>query len=573
MATERGLDFGTDVAFTHGPLGFLAVPRLWYGDLATLAFLHTAVLWLALGVSVVWALRRTLPAPLAVPLAFLALMVAPSAEVAIALTAVWCLAVLVDEAPEWTVRVVVRGGALLGALESLVLLRSGPVIVVMCAVALAARADRRRTLPRFAACAVVAFGALWFACGQGAGNLDDFVRTSIQVVGGYPQAMGAAASSRAYPAVIALMAVALVATAGAATTASRLRGAAAAAVMAVAAFVLFKEAVVRADPAHLAIFFTTAAILGSAIPFGRRRVVAIGAVVVLAALAIGLPRSDRPTIEASPVAHLQTASRQFRILVSPGRRAALVASGRRWMAAVFRLDPASLRLLRGHTVHIDPWDISAAWFYRLRWDPLPVFQNYSAYTASLDRLNAARLSAPNGPQRILRENTEVVGFQRSPPALDGRNPAWDPPAQSVAMLCDYAPLRTTARWQVLGKVRDRCGAPQLIRSIKARDDQTFELPAAQGGAVLIKIHGAGVGGRERVRTLLYRARVRQAVVNGVAAYRLVPGTAADGLLTSIDARLDFPSPFALDPAARTLAITGIGHDVRIDVLRLPMRGT
>jgi hypothetical protein len=274
------------------------------------------------------------------------------------------------------------------------------------------------------------------------------------------------------------------------------------------------------------------------------------------------------------VAHLRKASAQFRTLVSPGRRAAVTAGGRRWISAIFQLDPASLRLLRGHTVDVEPWDISAAWFYGLRWKPLPVFQDYSAYTAALDRLNARALAAAGGPQRILRENTAVIGFQPSPPAIDGRNPPWDPPAQSVAMLCHYAPLRTTVRWQVLGKVRDRCGAPRLVQSITAGDGQVVTLPAAApGGAVLIRIHGAGVSGAERLRTLLYRARDRHAVVNGAVAFRLVPGTAADGLLTSIDAGRDFPRPFALGTQVKTLAITGTGRAVRIDVFRMPIAAT
>jgi hypothetical protein len=243
------------------------------------------------------------------------------------------------------------------------------------------------------------------------------------------------------------------------------------------------------------------------------------------------------------------------------------------MRAVYKLDPPTLRLLEGRTVHVDPWEIALAWYYGLRWRPLPVFQDYSAYTASLDRLNAGRLDAAGGPERVVRENTALVDPQYPQPTIDGRLPAWDPPAQSLALLCNYAPLRTTARWQVLGKVRDRCGPPQLIRSLHVRDGQTVTLPAAgDGGAVFIRIRGAGVSGRERLRALLYRARARQAVLNGTQAYRLIPGTAGDGLITSIPRTVDFPGPFSLSPDVRTIAITGVGRSLGIDVFRMTVAG-
>ena len=82
----------------------------------------------------------------------------------------------------------------------------------------------------------------------------------------------------------------------------------------------------------------------------------------------------------------------------------------------------------------------AAWAYELDWRPQPVFQNYSAYTSALDRLNAATIEGPDGPERLLRENAQVVDAEFPTPDIDNRFLGWDPPEQARAVLCNFAPL-------------------------------------------------------------------------------------------------------------------------------------
>jgi hypothetical protein len=115
MAGHRGLHFGSQVIFTYGPLGFLSVPGLWYQELAVPAFLYSALLYIALCVSLIWALRRTLNGVASLVLTVLILAAATGIEVPVALTAVWCLAVLSPDPPPYSRRLVVFGGAALGA--------------------------------------------------------------------------------------------------------------------------------------------------------------------------------------------------------------------------------------------------------------------------------------------------------------------------------------------------------------------------------------------------------------------------------------------------------------------------
>ena len=99
IAVHRGMHFGTHVIFTYGPLGFLGLPWLWYGGLAVIAFLYQAALHIALSLTLVWALRRTLHPVVALVLTFVVLVTSPTMDVPVALTAVWCLAALSSAAP------------------------------------------------------------------------------------------------------------------------------------------------------------------------------------------------------------------------------------------------------------------------------------------------------------------------------------------------------------------------------------------------------------------------------------------------------------------------------------------
>ena len=65
VAARSGLDFGSGVDFTYGPLGFLAIPSLYYVSTGVLAGLFTFVLRLVTVVALLWSARQSLGLPLA----------------------------------------------------------------------------------------------------------------------------------------------------------------------------------------------------------------------------------------------------------------------------------------------------------------------------------------------------------------------------------------------------------------------------------------------------------------------------------------------------------------------------
>src|SRR3954447_442892 len=55
-----GLQFGPDLLFTYGPLGFLREPLLVYPMTARLAFVYGLIIHFALCAALIWGLRRAL---------------------------------------------------------------------------------------------------------------------------------------------------------------------------------------------------------------------------------------------------------------------------------------------------------------------------------------------------------------------------------------------------------------------------------------------------------------------------------------------------------------------------------
>lgn len=573
MAAHMRLHFGSEVVWTYGPLSFLMIPGTYYSGLAALGFCYQGLLFIAYCVSVFWALRRSAGAPLALVVTFFAVIALPNATLPLVIVTVWCLVALSGDAPPYARRLVSLGGGAFGALECLIRLSWGPTILIVCAVTLLALPGRRRELPIFLVSAAVAFAALWFAAGQALGNLPDFARAAVQVVSGYSDAMGLKSFAGKYLPISAVTLAGLVAAGAITCSGPRERRIAAGVVVAVVSFVVFKEGAVRYDVFHIVVFFATATMLLLAMPWrGGMRIVGAAAILVVGAVAIHITPSAAQ-MNFNPVTHVKSFVSQVRTLASPGRRKAIIDRGRFFTEIQYQVDPATLALLKGHRVHVDPWSAAVAWAYDLNWKPLPVFQDYQAYTPSLDHQNARALESTSGPDRILRENVPVVEPRFHLPAIDGRNPSWESPAATIAELCNFTPLHTTNRWQVLGRVANRCGAPRLIGSARTSYGTSTVVPRARADElVFAKVHGAAVSGLENVRAFLLRARFRYAIVNGRTVWRLVPGTAADGLLVSVPPAADFPGRgFTLSPGARTLTLTGTSGSLTLDFYAMPIR--
>jgi hypothetical protein len=579
MAVDQGLRFGKEVVFTYGPLGFLNSRIVWFSGLSVLSFLYAAALYVLFCVGLVWSLRRALPLLVTILVAFVAVAWLPMPLLEIGLlTAVFaCFWLLEAERSGRALWAFVFAASAFAAPAALIKLSTGPLVAVVFLVALiGARAGARRI-----AAYIVVFLALvvvlWLASGQRLGDVPAFVGHTIEISSGYSSAMLRSTTVAPWKVVAAVVAaigsgLALVAATwlwGGRDRATRWAGVVIAALV---SFAIYKEGVVRVDAGHLTVLFGNAAVLWIAVGLGgrhRRLMLAAAAIV----FAISLPvRPAGLGTSFDPVSNVRDAVENARTLFSPGRRDTLIADGHAAMEAQYGLAPQGLAAVRGHTVAVEPWEAGAAWAYELDWRPLPVFQNYSAYTPGLDRLNAEAVEDPAGPERLLRHNPLVVQPEFPGADLDDRFLGWDPPEQARAVLCNFAPLWEDERWQVLGRVEDRCGAERAIGSVSATAGETVDVPApGPGEVVFARIHGAGVSGLERVQAFLFHAASRHAVVNGTTRYRIIPETAGDGLLLRAAPGIVAPGPFDPVPEASTLAVEGGADRITYDFYALQVR--
>jgi hypothetical protein len=337
------------------------------------------------------------------------------------------------------------------------------------------------------------------------------------------------------------------------------------ALWAVLAFTSFKAGYVRHDPAHASIFF--ASMLGGLVAFGwapHRRTTAwlIGALVLLANFAA--PR-ENPADRVEPLHRASRLLDEAKLLAQGGATEKAIASARAARVPVAQLDPKLIAAVHG-SVHVEPADAGIPWVEGMRWRPLPVFQSFSAYTSDLDERNAAMVRSPHGPQQILRETVNTI---------DGRNPAWESPAAQREMLCHFRVPTIIGRWALLDRVAPRCGAPRALATVRAKLGRPAAVPPAPDAAsvVFVRIDGIAVSGLERLRAALYRALPRTVFLDGGRFFRLVPGTAADGLVLRVPKRADFPAPFSLDQGTNTLTVArGADHgDIRLRFYAMRIR--
>jgi hypothetical protein len=583
MATHRGLDWGTQIIFNYGPLGFLAVPVTIYGGLTALAGAYTVAVLVGLAWTFLWATwRGGLPLALAVATAFVACSLT-TLDAVVPIVFICCaLALREDPSPRWRAAIVYGGGTLC-ALESLVKLSSGLAVLAMVAITVLALPGRRgANLGRFAATFVATVTVLWFAAGQGFANVDDYLTTSASVVSGYSAGVMATGSAATARVGLALVAAALVACWIRTREVPRGRRTGSLALVAILSLIAWKEGFVRQDFGHLHIFFAWMLAPWIALVVAPRgRWLWLGmAGFTATVVAFFLANNARPADYFDPIESARTAVTQVHDLLDPAARGRNREAARQLDRSLYRVDRRTLEEIGGRSVDVYPWNASLAWALELNWHPVPAFQSFTAYAPTLDDRNADALASASGPRLVLRHQTGPTRpGQRTVFGIDARYAPYDTPAATLALLCHFHALRTTPRYQLLARTANRCGDPRPLRSVDAGYGETVAIPrpSRRDEVVLAEVSGLAPSGLERLRTFLFRAAIRYVVFAGGATYRLVPANAGDGLILTAPRRLDFPPPWRLAPNTSTITFAkepgfaSPANSLRIDFYAMPIR--
>lgn len=569
LAIHDGKQFGTEIVFTYGPLGFLRRPFLFFTGLGPIAFVYASALLLAFACSLVWRIRLEAGVVIACVSSFLIIALIPMAELGTPLAVIWALALLSRRQPQHTLTVLMTGGAVFAAIEAQIKLSSGPLIFLVLLMALVGARASRRQVGTFLGVFIASFGVLWMAAGQHLSNLPDFTVNSIEIAAGYNQAMGTVGDSIAIPLAFISLVGLTAAWAWFGDWRDRRAQVAAVSVVLLTGFLAYKQGVVRADAGHQATFLGLMAIIWLAVPSTPRlKALTFAGAAVLVVLSINTRGSDW-TGTINPIDNLSVFREQVELLADSDRREEIAQRQRFGLILAYGLPPEGVEQLRSGGASIDPWETAMAWAYNLDWDPLPVFQTYTAFTSKLDRLNADALESPDGPDRIVRPDPDSVD-PLSPGGLDGRFPGWDPPAQMIATICNYEVTSTGNAWQVLTRTGNRCETPAPSGVVKASFNEVVDVPApGPSEIVYAKVKGAEVHGFELLRNLLYKPVARVAATADGGRFRLVPDTAQDGLILRAGKRAGLgTAPNALVPQTPTLELTGPDGDLSFEFFRM-----
>jgi len=553
IGATRGWEFGTDILFTSGPLGFLENTLAEFRGQFVLGvafgLVSLALLWAALYLS----LRRlTTSAPAAIGAGFLTVAIGgfPFGDRLIA--AFGGFAVLWLGSRKCNVRGtcwLVAAISVAAALQVLVKFSEGVILVALAGIVAVFAVPTRsavKTLGTALGVVIPTTVVLWLVAGQSLTTLPRYVVASQSLVAGYPDSMAYEQQTFALSYLLAVVIVAAVlvfAWRAGRDVSTRARWGIVASVVVILTFG-FKQGFTRHD-GHDQLFFALAAVLLIVVANRRTRVVAWTLAAVAAVCAgAGLEKFD-------PLPARDNWADAVQVAVDSSYHRTLQAEAVAEARAQYALSPAILDAIGDRPVSLDPWEATLPWAYGMNWRPVPMFQNYSAYTEYLDALNAeALLSAPK----------DQVVLRSSGPGLDGRNPLWETPRYMLALVCDYRATLADKTWQVLSHATDRCGAPTRVDTRTVEAGQAVTVPRAAAGDLLVaRFVPDALRGVDALAAIVFKPLKPLTITADGDQFRVPRGLSDGPLLMKLPVAAMWPEHFGGDTDYRRLVFSEPGR--------------
>jgi glycosyltransferase involved in cell wall biosynthesis len=531
-AFAGGRQFGRDLVFTYGPWGFVPLgvyhPATFSLMLAAQAFFCLA---LAAGVTALAALGfRRAWAGIAWAIAF-CVFSAPLFGFMPDSAFVYCGAVLLlvheaDRAHRWRPVLVLLTVAVAwaGLIKFTYFVLGGVVVAAIAGADLLQRRGRWLTVPLTYALAVA---VLWLAASQSLGGIVPFVRTSLEVAGGYSDAM-AVWTHPAEQMTPFLVAGACLLGARAFATGAR-AGAPHTLALAWLYFQVFKGSFVRHDGHEMLAYLALPVLTLLYAPFLWRDARGWLGRALLASLVVA---SVWPQLAGWRLFHGQTYL-GFVALNVQGAGGKLAAADRllRGPDTARRLVLHYIATVRATqkripfpvpkgSVDLYPFEQAYIVAYRWPWAGRPVFQSYVAYTPALAELNAQHLRSERAPETIF------FAVQ----TIDRRYPSLDDGLSWPELLARYEVRGSAGPYVWL----ERAAMPRPwtlapVGTVTARFGEEVAVPAGDLVWARIDVRLTLYG---RLVRALYKVPQPTLAVNGGARFQLVPDLAHAGFLLS-----------------------------------------
>lgn len=548
MAALQHLRFGHDIVFTFGPLGYVLqgtpTPEL----ARSTAYLTAALLIVAsIGIWSVCSGRSGIFFRAAFALSLVVMLNIVSVDYVVFAGSLAFLA-RTARSPRWgpwaalALALVAAFGLLSKQTLGLDVLGPAGVFWVVQFI----QGPRRRRIAA-AVSLVIAFvvcaTALLIAFGSVA-NVMEYLSTSREIIAGYSSAMSLKADREVMLGGVAIFIIVALAS----LSLGRERKLALSAAIVVTLFLAWKHGFVRADD-HVIYFFVVA---GAAAPLigiaarGRYATIAGAAATTAAFCGLGYMTLHYHLDLISPFDPSRLAANGA-YLVDPVGSARRGAETTAAALAGDQLPPDVRHAIGKRGVDVISAETALVPANGFRWNPLPVFQSYTAYTPALDALNARSLSTRP-------PDFEFFRFED----IDGRFPFSAEPETFAELLCDYSPTPFTAITRATGKfillartAARRCSEEAIGTSTTAALNTRIAVPVPTHSSDLIRVRldlrttalGKVASALWRPPTVLMEATYRDGMVQ---RWRLVPETTGDGVVIS-------PMPRGPDDARRLFA--------------------
>jgi hypothetical protein len=518
--------WGRDIAFTYGPLGYLRYPVF------EPTLLRPLLLWNALlaaaAIACVLALLRRAPTA---PAALLAAIVVAASSL-LSGKGVFTLLPLFAA-------VLYFGGArrervvAAFAIAATGVLANAYVASLMFGAAISALLDARRAaerrVPLFVALYVATAVAAFVASGQSPAALPDFLRSALEFVAGYADAMSLDGNAFEAVAFVALSFVALAVVIHAERSSPPLDRTLLALALALFWYVAWKGGFVRHDLHSVGAWASLA--VGSALYAAARwtslrsraaRTAAIATAVVACAAAavVAGPGTLRTTLYGMPRAALVGGAAA---LSDPHGWLDRLASGRRdAYAAIRRAHP---ELAAQGSADVIGYEQAALLAQEIDYRPLPVFQPYAAYTPWLVALNASALRDERAADALF------VGAQ----TIDMRYPLHDVSRAIVELLSRYDAEGVVGDYvRLRRRPAPREARMREIAIVETRLGEWVAVPDDPGALTLqARVEPSLLGRFARFALRAPHVWLRVRLADGTeATHRIVPVVAGVGFLLS-----------------------------------------
>ena len=194
---------------------------------------------------------------------------------------------------------------------------------------------------------------------------------------------------------------------------------------------------------------------------------------------------------------------------------------------IYQLDNKTIEYIDNKTVDLFPWNISICQAYGFNWSPRLTFQSCSDYSQYLDNITSEHFAGNDSPQVIL------YGYG----SIDGRYPAADEPATFGEIIDHYDYVSASGDYLILNKTDVINIHPDDVDlgTSEVKIGQKISVPD-YNGLVFGKVN-IDYSARGKIANLLYKpsnAYIQFELKNGTKSniYRVIPGVIGNGVLVS-----------------------------------------